>query len=92
MINFFEYYNKTELDHEHYAPYLQLFFASPLSPGDQLDALVRELKQIEHIIKKSPQFAYFYSRHIIKRRFIDAEQYIRKHDYWWAQYVVLIYD
>jgi hypothetical protein len=44
-------------------------------------------KRLELIIIKSLQYAYFYSKEVIKGRWIEAEEFIKKDAYWAYYYV-----
>ncbi len=77
MINFYRYYNKTGLDKEHYGPLITSLMVG-IYPG--------ELRQISHIIIKQPNHSYWYAKNILKERWPEAEQVIKKDEYWWDEY------
>ena len=76
MINFYLYYNG-ELDNQHYAPCIAQVIKYNFT-GD--------VKPIEHIIKKSPCYAYNYAKAVIKGRWKEAEPYIMEDSYWAFMY------
>jgi len=80
MINFYTFYNKSGLDKEEYKPLicdlLEYYFS-------------KDLRSIEHIIKKDSQLAFAYAHHIIHGRWIEAEPYIMKDDHWWSIYKLI---
>jgi hypothetical protein len=67
MINFYEFYNKTGLDGEEYAPLLDTLLCGEYT---------KELELIKHIIKIMPEHAYQYTYKIIGARWLEAEPYI----------------
>ena len=40
----------------------------------------------EFIIKKDPEYAYYYAKEVIKGRFLEAEEYIKKYPYYASLY------
>lgn len=79
MINFYDYYNNTGLDNQHYAPLIGQLIAYDYT---------NEMAPVEHIIKIHPYRAYMYARHIIRDRWLEAEPYIMK-DFYWAYFYSL---
>jgi hypothetical protein len=81
MINFYEFYNKTGLDKEEYS----LLIAN---------LMIKEYghyEVIEHIIKKSPEYSYWYANRCLNGRWLEAESCIMKNAYfsiWYAQDVL----
>ena len=69
MINFYKMYNRDGLDKEHYGRLIELLH-------DHL--YIKELEQISHIIKRSPEHAYRYALYNIGGRWPEAEPYIMK--------------
>jgi hypothetical protein len=73
MINFYKFYNKTGLDHKEYSnPIAQLLDCKYSS----------KLKPIEHIIKKNPEYAYYYAKDVKQCRWLEAEPYIKPNEWY----------
>lgn len=82
MINFYKYY-EGELDNQKLYDE-PLKFATPLC-----EQYKDEVASILHIIKKSPNHAYWYAVYILKRkRWKEAEPYIKKVPYYAFLYAV----
>ena len=72
MISFYRYYNRTDLDHQHYASLIEQLYKSNYT---------KDLKIIAHIIKKHPWRAYMYAKKVIKGRWLEAETNILRFPY-----------
>jgi hypothetical protein len=69
MMNFYEFYNKTGLDKEHYGVLIE-----KLKSHDYQD----DYTDILHIIMKAPYYAYYYAQYVIGGRWEAAESHIKK--------------
>lgn len=72
MINFYEYYKGT-LDRPEYATFIRTMRGTLYE---------WRMKEIEHIIKRSPKYAYRYVMRVLKCRWKEAEPFIMKEPFY----------
>ena len=77
MINLYELHNSKELDN--YSLYGKLI-------SNLIQKEYSEYGPILHIIKKSPEYSYWYASRCLYNRWIEAEPVIKKNDILWSKY------
>jgi hypothetical protein len=80
MLNFYRYYSYRE-SLDNYSKYDKLIQHAVWYHFDRDD-----MSPIEHIIARSPRTSLRYAKDVIKGRWSEAEQYIKKDRYYWKVY------
>lgn len=78
MLNFYQYYNNTGLDHDEYRDPIEQW---------KKKSYTDDVGKIKHILKKNPYHAVWYARLVIKGRWYEAEPIIMKDPRRATQYV-----
>lgn len=85
MMNFYSFYNRSDLDNNEYGHSLEIFDDWWYKSGGQLQH--SDIENILHIIKKSTECAFGYAKLVIQGRWKDAEPYIMKNPQYACWYV-----
>jgi hypothetical protein len=81
MINFYKFYNKTGLDKDEYRPLLAQL-------ENCTNAYDTSLTPIEHIIKQSPIYSYWYARWSKQERWPEGEPAIMTSAFYAYRYAI----